>query len=210
MIYIHIRNILRGTEHKTDHIRKRIGITAHFIYHKASGCKITGYVELLRLSEHHSRHQLIHMASPVAEAGMMLMCISGIHHIGSLFNPLKQLSHFVRRCLSIIIQTHDNVSCHIMKARHQRTVLSEILCKINPLTLCLRMVSGGCTQLFNCCKGVIRRTVIYHNNLITIILHGGHCIINFFYHMRQCLCRTVTGNYKTDLLHFYCLRFSLH
>ena len=71
------------------------------------------------------------MTPPVPKAGMMLVGILGIDHICPLLNALKELAHLICRCLTVIIQAYDDISLNLVKACHQRTVLSEVLGQID-------------------------------------------------------------------------------
>ena len=49
----------------------------------------------------------VHRPAEIAEPGVFFVCISGVHHIRSVFNAGKKLAYFIGGRLSVIVQNHD-------------------------------------------------------------------------------------------------------
>ena len=96
---------------------------------------------------------------------MMLMLISGIHHIAAILQALQKILYGKGGRLPIIIHADQNVSLHLMESGHQSRMLPEIPCQIHAAYVFLRPA-----ELPDHLKGIIRRTVIHQYDFPLIFI----------------------------------------
>ena len=196
VFYIHIADIFRCPKYQANHIGVGIFISHHFVDYKALCRKVTGNIQFFRLAQHKACHNFIDFTAKIPKRSMLLVQVSGIHHILSGRNTCQKFPHIRRRRLPVIIQTDHNISRHVPEACHQRRMLPEIPGQGNP-----RHIVIFFTKPPDYLQGIVRRTVIYQYYFINIIGQSCHRRADFFHHMGQRQFRPVTGNDKTHLIH---------
>ena len=104
----------------------------HFLHNKLSCCEVAGYIQILWLSKHDSRHKLINPAAKIPESGVMLVCVSGIGHICTILDRTDQPVSLTGWCLSVIIQADHDIPADMVEPCHQGRMLPKILCQTDP------------------------------------------------------------------------------
>ena len=108
----------------------------------------------------------------------MLVLIFRIDHIAAFLQSLHKISNGRCGSLPVIIHADQDLSLHLMEARHQRGVLSEIPGQIHSYDILLLV-----TKLPDHLKCVIRRAIIHQYDLIGIPLPELlHLLLDLFHH----------------------------
>ena len=123
-------------------------------------------------------HQLIDLASHIPECGMLFMFVAGVNGIETLFQLAQQLVHFIRRCLSVIIQTHHVIAVGVTKSRHQCRMLSEIPGKADSLDIVIFI-----TQIPYGSHGIVRGSIVHQKNIVFILREFLHFFPDLLHHM---------------------------
>ena len=109
---------------------------------------------------------------------MLFMFVAGVNGIETLFQLAQQLVHFIRRCLSVIIQTHHVIAVGVTKSRHQCRMLSEIPGKADSLDIVIFI-----TQIPYGSHGIVRGSIVHQKNIVFILREFLHFFPDLLHHM---------------------------
>ena len=142
------------------------------------------------------RHPVIDFAAKITKERTLFLYIFRIYQIRLFIQCVYQLEHLLRRVLSVIVKTDDNISRHLSVSGHKRRVLAKVFCEANAVNI--RIIPA---HFADNSPRIVRRIVIHQDYFILKLTPHKHGIDDISDNVSYSLGTVVAWNDKTDFLH---------
>ena len=149
------------------------------VHHEAATGKVAVDAQVLRLAKKEVVARGVKAAAQIAKGIHAPLSVFGKHDVVALKHLIDQLEALVGRGLPVVVQADNDVSPHLMEARHQRAVLPKVAGQVHKYQ---RRVFAA--QLRNHLGGIIRASVVDKYDLMVVLALAGFQRIGQLAHHR--------------------------